>query len=128
MIIVSDNSSSPAGLIWDGDIYSCAHDALLTILYEIWSTDTRAWTRRFKEINQHHLKSVSACFKKYRNCQASFETVRDTIRHDLHSQNPAQFSYGTGGTSVSALASVILAPQNSVASSTPACANCEYSE
>src|ERR1700685_2064546 len=43
MIIVSDNSSSPAGLIWDGDNYSCAYDALLTILYEIWSTDTKAW-------------------------------------------------------------------------------------
>src|ERR1700728_54727 len=31
MIITSDNSSSPAGLIWDGDNYSCAYDALLTI-------------------------------------------------------------------------------------------------
>ena len=56
MIITSDNSSSPAGLIWDGDNYSCAYDALLTILYKIWSTDTKAWTRRFKEDNQHHLK------------------------------------------------------------------------
>ena len=35
MIIASDNSSSPDGLIWDGDNYSCAYDALLTILYEI---------------------------------------------------------------------------------------------
>jgi hypothetical protein len=56
MITASDNSSSPAGLIWDGDNYSCAYDALLTILYEIWSTDTKAWTRRFKQINQHHLQ------------------------------------------------------------------------
>ena len=128
MIIVSDNSSSPAGLIWDEDNYSCAYDALLTILYEIWSTDTKAWTRRFKEINQHHLKSVSACFKKYMNGQASFETARDTIRHKIHSQNPAQFPYGTRGTSVSALASAILAPHNFVASLSPACTNCEYSE
>ena len=41
--------------------------------------------------------------------QASFETTRDTIRHELHSQSPAQFPYGTKGTSVSALASAILA-------------------
>jgi hypothetical protein len=67
MITASDNSSSPDGLIWDGDNYSCAYDALLTILYEIWSTDTKAWTRRFKGINQCHLKSVFACFKKYMN-------------------------------------------------------------
>ena len=32
MIIVSDNSSSPVGLIWDGDNYSCVYDAPLTIL------------------------------------------------------------------------------------------------
>src|SRR6202167_2696649 len=128
MIVASDNSSSPDGLIWDGDNYSCAYDALLTILYEIWSTDTKAWTRKFKEINQHHLKSMSACFKKYMNGQASFETARDTIRHEIHSQSPAQFPYGTRGTSVSALASAILAPQNFVAISSPECTKCEYSE
>ena len=31
MILTSDNSSSPAGLIWDGGNYSCAYDALLII-------------------------------------------------------------------------------------------------
>ena len=94
MILTSENSSSPDGLIWDGDNYSCAYDALLTILYEIWSTDTKTWTRRFKEINQHHLKSASDCFKKYMNSQASFEKARDTIRHEFHTQSPAQFPFG----------------------------------
>ena len=93
-----------------------------------WFTNTKAWTRRFKEINQCHLKSVSACFKKYMNGQASFETARDTIRNKLHSQSPAQFPYGTRGTSVSAFASTILAPHNFVAISSPECTNCEYSE
>src|ERR1700734_1528823 len=74
IIIASEDSSSPSGLIWDGDNYSCAYDALFTILYDIWSTDTKAWSRRFKEINQHHLKSLSVCFKKYMNGQANFET------------------------------------------------------
>ena len=60
--------------------------------------------------------------------KASFETARDTIRHELHSQSPAQFPYGTRGTSVSALASAILAPQNFVAISSPECTKCEYSE
>src|ERR1700677_3654075 len=128
MIIASDDSSSPSGLIWDSDNYSCAYDSLFTILYKIWSNDTRAWARRFKKINQHHLKSLSACFKKYMNGQASFETARDTIRRELHSQSPAQFPYGTRGTSISALASAILAPQNVVAISSPECTNCEYSE
>jgi len=128
IIIASEDSSSPSGLIWDGDNYSCAYDALITILYDIWSTDTKAWSRRFKEINQHHLKSLAACFKKYMNGQANFETARDTIRRELHSQSPVQFPYGTRGTSVSALASTLFAPQNLVAMSSPECTNCEYSE
>ena len=87
MIIAFDNSSSPSGLIWDGDNCICAYDSLLTILYEIWSTDTKVWTRIFKEINQYHLKSVSACFKKYMNGQTSFETAGRTIRHKIHSHS-----------------------------------------
>ena len=62
------------------------------------------------------------------NGQASFETARDTIRHKIHSQSPVQFPYGTSGTSVSALASTIFAPQNFVAISSPECTSCEYSE
>jgi hypothetical protein len=128
VIIDSGDSPSPSGLIWDSSNYSCAYDALFTILYEIWSSDIRTWTRRFKKINQHHLKSLSACFKQYMNGQTSFETARDTIRHELYSQTPAQFPYGTRGTSFSALASTIVAPQNFVAISSPQCTNCEYSE
>ena len=62
------------------------------------------------------------------NGQASFETVRDTIRHELHSPSPAQFPYGTRGTSVAALTSAILAPHDTVAILSPKCTNCEYSE
>src|ERR1700723_3482107 len=128
IIMASTDSSSPSGLIWNGENYSCAYDALFTILFEIWSSDTRLWTRRFKEINQHHLKSLSAGFKRYFNGQTSFETARDTIRHELYSQNPAQFPYGTRGTSVAALTSAIFAPNDCVAISNPECISCEYSE
>ncbi|KIM77344.1 hypothetical protein PILCRDRAFT_76841 [Piloderma croceum F 1598] len=127
-IIITSNDSSPSGLIWDGDNYSCASYALFTVLYEIWVTDTKVWTKRFKEINQHHLKSLSTCFNKYMNGQASFETARDTIRHELHSQSPAQFPYRTRGTSVTALTSAILAPYDTVAILSPEYTNCEYSE
>jgi len=125
--IASNDPSSPSGLIWDGDNYSCAYDALFTVLYEIWSTDVKVWTRRFKEINQHHLKSLSVCFKKYMNGQTSFETARDTIRREIHSKSPSEFPYGTRGTSVAALTAAILAPHNIVAVSRPVCIKCNYS-
>ena len=128
IVMASNDSSSPSGLIWDGDNYSCAYDSLFTVLYEIWSNDTKVWTRRFKEINQHYLKSLSVCFKKYMNGQATFETARDTIRHEIYTKNPEQFPYGTRGTSVAALTSTILAPHGFVAISSPVCTSCEYSE
>jgi hypothetical protein len=127
-IIITPNHSSPSRLIWDGDNYNCAYDALFTVLYEIWVTDTKVWTKRSKEINQYHLKSLSICFKKYMNGPACFETARDTIRHELHSQSPAQFPYGTRGTRVAALTSAILAPHDTVAILGPECTNYEYSE
>src|SRR6267154_2109532 len=46
----------------------------------------------------------------------------------LYSQNPAQFPYGTRGTSVTALISAIPAPDECVAISSPECTSCEYSE
>ena len=53
-----------------------------------------------------------------------FETARDTIRHEIQSQNTIQFSYARG-TSVAALSS---APQNFIAISSSESTNCEYSE
>jgi hypothetical protein len=106
------------------DLYGMAiiiDDALFTVLYEIWSTDTNAWTRRFKKINQHHLKSLSVYFKIYINGQTSFETARDTIRHKLHSHSPAQFPYGKRGTNVAYLTSAVLAPHGFEAISSPKC-------
>ena len=74
IVMVTNEPSSPSGLVWDGANYSCAYDALFTVLYDIWSNDTNVWTRRFKEINQHHLKSLSVCFQQYMNGQTTFET------------------------------------------------------
>jgi len=80
IVMASNDSSSPSGLIWDGNNYSCAYDSLFTVLYEIWSNDTKVWTRRFKEINQHHLShclSVSKNIWMVRppwNCQRCHQT------------------------------------------------------
>jgi hypothetical protein len=34
------SASSPAGLLWDGEDYSCAYDALITVLYDTWTNNT----------------------------------------------------------------------------------------
>ena len=62
MIMVSADSFSSSGLIWDGKNYSCVYDAFFTVLFEIWSSDTKLWTTRFKELintNSSHCLLVS---------------------------------------------------------------------
>jgi hypothetical protein len=41
------SASSPAGLLWDGDDYSCAYDVLITVLYDTWTNNTDHWTKIF---------------------------------------------------------------------------------
>jgi hypothetical protein len=90
-------------------------------------------TQRF---GQKYLKKLTSTISNhclsasnmYMNGQASFETARYTIRHELHSQSPTQFSYRTRGTNVAALTSEIQASHNFVAISSPECTSCEYSE
>src|ERR1700736_6350351 len=89
-------------------------------------------TQRFGQEDSRKLintiSSHSVCFKKYMNGQTSFETARDTIRHQIHTQSPAEFAYGTRGTSVIDLTAAILAPHDLIAVSSPQCTNCDYSE
>ena len=58
------SASSPAGLLWDGEDYSCAYDALITVLYDTWTNNTDHWTKVFNNINQEHLKPLASGFKK----------------------------------------------------------------
>jgi len=52
--------------------------------------------------NQAAPSQVNVClFSEIYEWSGKFEKARDTIRQKLHSQNPAQFPYGTRGTSVS---------------------------
>jgi len=56
------SASSPAGLLWDGDDYSCAYDALITVLYDTWTNNTNWWTKIFYS-NSEHLKPLASGFK-----------------------------------------------------------------
>jgi hypothetical protein len=54
-------------------------------------------TQRFaQQENKPAPSQVTVClFQKYMNGQATFDTARNTIRLELHSQSLAQFSGGT---------------------------------
>ena len=45
--LCSDEDNTPPGTQWDGDNYSCAYDALFTILYNVWSCKPKKWKKTF---------------------------------------------------------------------------------
>jgi hypothetical protein len=83
-------SNEPKGFIWDAQNWSCAYDSLFTILLAIWNEDPSSWKKRFKSINKT-LQILSLGFKRSNNNTRDLETVRNTIRHLLHQDNPKYF-------------------------------------
>ena len=53
----SDEDDAPHGSQWDGDNYSCAYDALFTILFNIWVSNPKKWKK-----NIQRFQSVSVYF------------------------------------------------------------------
>jgi len=119
--------ASPAGITWDSNNYSCAYDSLLTILYDFWHDNPRAWTRLFKDMNEH-LSMLSDRFLALSNSHVSFEQIRDQWRTILHNQNPQRYPRGPVGISVAQLASELFKVDTVVSSSQHNCTCCEYAE
>ena len=45
-----DEDDSPPGTQWDGNNYSCAYDALFTILFKIWATKPKKWKKNIPRV------------------------------------------------------------------------------
>jgi hypothetical protein len=90
------------GLIWDGENYSCAYDALYTILFNMWSFSPIKWKRIFSRLGPFSA-SLSDAFKDLQKEKSDFETIRDKIRSELHHNKPEHFPYGQVGTDIGEL-------------------------
>ena len=123
-------ASSPAGLLWDGDDYSCAYDAPITVLYDTWTNNTDQWTKIFYSTNPEHLKPLASGFKKYLMGvdDISLEDVRDILRKRLHTKHPTEFPTGAAGASVAGLAARIFYTNTASASASVECTQCDYDQ
>src|SRR6202042_70975 len=123
-------ASLPAGPLWHGDDYSCAYDALITVLYDTWTNNTDHWTKVFNSINQEHLKPLASGFKKYLMGVdgMSLEDVRDVLRQRLHAKHPTEFPTGTAGASAAGLPAKIFDTKKILASASVECTRCDYEE
>ena len=48
-----DENEAPPGIVWDGGNYSCAYDALFSILYNIWVSKPKKWKKFFEDSNEY---------------------------------------------------------------------------
>jgi len=120
---VSDiEDQEPQGLIWDGQNYSCAYDSLMTILFSIWSNDTKKWNRRFKDMNRT-MNVLSLGFNRAQENKSTLEMARNKVRRLLYQRKPQLFPYGQAGTSISEMAEDLLRSDNVISSSWYRCNN-----
>jgi len=121
---VIEDVQGPLGLLWDGDNYSCAYDALLTILLSIWTQNPSRWKEQFKDMNRI-MNVLASGFHRASQEQGTLESARDKVRHLLHQRSPDLFPYGHAGTPVIEMAEQLLRSDNVIASSWLRCVDCK---
>jgi hypothetical protein len=85
-----DNNDVPPGSQWDGDNYSCAYDALFTILFNIWQSNPKKWKKLFKDSNEY-LSTLHDGFQKYLRGVSTLEVAHDDVRTLLNYNDPVSF-------------------------------------
>jgi hypothetical protein len=124
-ITTYDEDDAPPGSQWDGNNYSCAYDALFTILFNIWVSKPKKWKRIFKDSNQY-LYTLHNGFQKYMRGVGTLEVARDDVRTLLNDSDPILFPSGHNGCSVSALATQMFYPVFKVPQLHIQCSHCNH--
>ena len=117
--------NEPRDIIWDGENYSCAYDALFSLLWNIWLTEPAKWTSIFAAISER-MKVLGKGFGDVEDGILPVERLRNNIQHDLHHQFPDIFPYGYQCTSVVELVTKMFHNEQTNASSQLQCKNCDF--
>ena len=99
----NENQDSPVGLIWDSKNWSCAYDAIFTILCDIWIQNPKKWSKLFNEISMP-LQMLAFNYKEVIKGKKTLEKARNKVRNVLYNENKEMFPKGASGTSISDLA------------------------
>ena len=71
---------SPDGLILDANNWSCAYDAIFTILCDIWMNNPNKWSKIFSYISKPLVLGLKDVVKG----KSTWEKKRNKIRHMLY--------------------------------------------
>ena len=94
--------STPLGLIWDENDYSCAYDSLFTTFYHMWTEGESKHKAYFKN-GSRWAKMLDSKFTSLSIENCTFEVVRDFIRSRLNQEKPMQYRYGKNYTNIDEL-------------------------
>jgi hypothetical protein len=104
---VADEQDSPIGLRWDPNDWSCAYDAIFTILCDVWIQNPNKWSRLFGWISMP-LQMLAFNYKEVIRGKKTLESARNNIRNMLHNEDKRLFPKGAAGTSISDLAKKLM--------------------
>ncbi|KAF9457053.1 hypothetical protein BDZ94DRAFT_1343745, partial [Collybia nuda] len=93
-----------------------------TILYDIWKDNPDKWTETLQSIENTYLDLLVSGYEE------SCESVRDSVREELHRNYPTIFPLGHAGTSVGQLAYYMLEPEDSNATLQAICSKYNYED
>jgi hypothetical protein len=110
---IPNDMQTPVGPEWDAENYSCAYDALYSILCYLWTTNPHKWNKVFQGLNPE-MAVLANGFQKVLAGNMSLEVARDRVRNQLHQLNSEKFQWGKNGTSVSDIAYEMLRKVNGV--------------
>ena len=119
-------ATNPKGLLWDGNNYSCAYDALFTVLYYIWNGNRFLWNVNARHLQSQYLQTLGTGFLAASQNTKTLEKLRDEVRKTLNSKDPQTFPYGHEGTSLSQLTLEIFSSRVKIAKSQVSCSNCDF--
>ncbi|KAJ7477539.1 hypothetical protein FB451DRAFT_1173088 [Mycena latifolia] len=96
----------PSGLIWESRNHSCAYDATLTILLNLWSVDSLRWSRDLASLGRL-MGDFALGLQSVVQGSGSLEQARDEVRRQMNSENPEAFPYGPNLCSIDRVASML---------------------
>ncbi|KAF8867602.1 hypothetical protein BD779DRAFT_1464056 [Infundibulicybe gibba] len=118
----SHAGGAPRGTQWRDN--SCAYDAIVTILYNIWNDECDLWTGWLNSINRECLGVLANGLRNHQRGLYSLEGVRDYFRRTLHRLAPETFPWG-GYTSVHQILDRTLKTSAPVLRSSLECPQCQ---
>ena len=121
------SQDSPAGITWDAENYSCAYDAIFSILCDIWIQDPKKWTKWFCWLSKP-LERLAYNYREILRGQKHLEAARNDVRQMLHKTDSNMFPYGKTGTNVIDLARNLMVGNQPVCSAELQCTTCNRIE